>query len=274
MCLLSQNLIPYIVCPGHRHHHSYDTPEVESSEMRLKPRGKPCVHNLVTTAHPEDIAQGQLETLVNENLGTQRMRNVTFRNSNQPWHMCLPNDCCDSCQGSCGYGVCLNGRLTACLPCAATQPPPCHSSTSPLLHVSPSMSGHAHTPSWALRLRELQLCTLNLPTRPTTWERALCVCPAVCTALLQFLATELQPPHQSTLPCASACLFKYTSLVSNLLFSPRRLQLFPYLPFSFSLASLRCISAFAHSWYQTHCKGLWFMWKEGTPEGKIPKHLP
>lgn len=41
------------------------------------------MHNLVTTACPEDIAQGQLETLVNENPGTQRMRNVTFGNSNQ-----------------------------------------------------------------------------------------------------------------------------------------------------------------------------------------------
>lgn len=54
---------------------------------------------------------------------------------------------------------------------------------------------------------------------------------------------------QSTLPWASACLFKYTSLAPKPLFSPRRLQLFPYLPFSFPLASLRGISALAHPWY-------------------------
>lgn len=38
--------------------------------MSPKPWGKPCVHDLVTTACPEDNAQGQLETLVNENSGT------------------------------------------------------------------------------------------------------------------------------------------------------------------------------------------------------------
>lgn len=167
MCLLSQILIPYVVCPEHSHL-SYNTPEVESSEMRLKAWGKPCVHNVVTTACPEDSAQGQLETLVNENPGTQRMRNVTFGNSNQAWHMCLPNYCCDSRQGSCGYGLCLNGRLATCFPRAVTQPPPCHSSTSPLLHVSLGVLGHAHTLSWALSLCKLRLCTLNLPTWPAT----------------------------------------------------------------------------------------------------------
>lgn len=167
MCLLGQILIPYVVCPEHSHL-SYNTPEVESSEMRLKAWGKPCVHNVVTTACPEDSAQGQLETLLNENPGTQRMRNVTFGNSNQAWHMCLPNDCCDSRQGSCGYRLCLNGRLATCFPRAVTQPPPCHSSTSPLLHVSLGVLGHAHTLSWALSLCKLQLCTLNLPTWPAT----------------------------------------------------------------------------------------------------------
>lgn len=119
---------------------------------------------------------------------------------------------------------------------------PATAAQSPLLHVSLSVLGHAHTLSWALPLRTLHLCFLNLPTRRATWEGVL------CSALLQFLATELQPPCQSALPCASVCLFKYTSLASNPLFSLRRLQLLLYLPFSFPLASLRCISALAHPW--------------------------
>lgn len=187
--------------------------------------------------------------------------------------MCLPNDCCDSSQGSCGYGLCLNGRLADCFPRAVPQPPPCHSSTRPC--------STCPWACWAVLTHWAGLCDSGSSgSAPSTCppgqqrERVLCLCPGACTALLHFLATKLQPPCQSTLPCASACLSKQTSLVSNPLFSPRQLQLFPNLCFSFPLASLRYISALAHSWYQAHCKGLWFMWKEGRPEGQIPKHLP
>lgn len=184
--------------------------------------------------------------------------------------MCFPNDCCDSRQGSCGYGVCLNGRLAACFPCAVTQPPPCHSITGPLLHVSLSVLGHAHTRSWALWPRELQLCTLKLPTRPATWERAPCLHPAACTALLHFLATKLQPPHQSTLPCTSARLFNTPHCRPTLSFHTDGSSSSLICPVPFPLPHWDASQLLLTPGIKPTVKD-WFMWKKGDQKEKYLK---